>query len=341
VRSYAAPVKQYRAFCATQPGGALGPITSALAGRWFAHLGRCADLMPDTLSAYRSALSYQYVLDCMATGEKERAQGPNPMHSAELTKVIDGVKRSWRDRVVELRAARPASTALTPALLADIRPHLPDAEPRATCSWAAATLGVYAMLRPSEMLGSANLRDRALEAAQITFYERPGSDQTLALLDRGADLDDYNLPDRYTIALRVTKTDQFARKGGKVVAGATAVEALWRWCHLRRDLGCESELLFDCSGLGPLSMASLVRAITTGIQKLRGGNPKVTPKCFRRGGASGLVAQGLSNEDVASVSGWRTPAMVSVYAAAHAQEARRVVVSRRMDPAAAAAALHP
>lgn len=114
------------------------------------------------------------------------------------------------------------------------------------------------------------------------------------------------------------------------------MEALWRWCHLRRDLGADSPLLFACEGLGPLSMARLTGAIRSALVALQGGNPEVKGKCFRRGGASGLVAQGLDDEVVANVAGWQTPAMARTYANARAQSDRRVAASRLMDPAAAA-----
>jgi hypothetical protein len=95
------------------------------------------------------------------------------------------------------------------------------------------TLGVYALLRPSEILGSAQHRDRTLRFDQIEFFETASSTQRVRLHPIGSDADDHALPDRYSISLGVTKTDQRAKKSGKIVAGAPTVEALWRGCHLK------------------------------------------------------------------------------------------------------------
>jgi hypothetical protein len=162
--------------------------------------------------------------------------------------VIEGIKREWLPRELAAKAARPASIALTPSLLASLRPVMPVGEPLASMVWAAATLGVYALLRPSEILGSAQHRDRALRFDQIEFFETASSTQRVGLHPVGTDADDHALPDRYSISPGVTKTDQRAKKGGKIVAGAPAVEVLWRWCHLRQAIGSESPLLFACEG---------------------------------------------------------------------------------------------
>lgn len=266
-------------------------------------------------------------------------EGSNPLDSKLVTMVLDGIQRAWYPREAELKLTSQQSINLTASLLTDIKPHLSSTEPLHSMLWAAATVGVYALLRPSELLGTKHKKDmidtRALRFSQIKFYANSNSQQRTSLHPRGVDIDLYAVPDRYTIALGQTKTDQFGKRLPKVVAASPAVSALWRWCHLRRDLGDSSPLLFAYDGAIPLSMSTLLRAIEKALVALGYDKPKVTGKCFRRGGASSLVAQGLSNEDVARVGDWHSSRMVNIYSSDEAKEARRIASSRLLAPAAA------
>jgi hypothetical protein len=304
---------------------------------WFTSLGTQAKLSSGTLLVYRSALS---------THHRETTMGEvtNPLEAKAVTMVLDGIQRAWHLREAAAKAKAPQSINITPAILADIKSHLTSDEPLHSMLWSAATVGVYAMLRPHELLADRHIEGtidtRALRFSQITFYEKEHSKQTVTLLPKNAesDIDLYAVPDSYTIALGQTKTDQLGKRRPKVVAAAPAVQALWRWCHLRQSLGSSSPLLFACDGVPPLTLRQLLSAITKALVALGYNNPKVTGKCFRRGGASALVAQGISNEDVARVADWHSSSMVNIYASSEAKEARRIATSRLLAPAAPVAA---
>jgi site-specific recombinase XerD len=331
--TYRAAVRQFEEYCITIINQPIHPITTRKAVEWFTHIGTQAKLSSGTLNVYRSALSNAY-------REVSNGEGANPLDAKMVSMVLEGIQRSWYPREAAAKASIPQSVDITTSLLQDIKPHLPDSEPLHSMVWAAATIGVYALLRPSEILGEevkADMVDsrRALRFTQITFYEKEGSNQRVRLLDPGSDVDLFAIPDRYTISLGPTKTDQLAKREPKIVAAAPAVQALWRWCHLRRSFGANSPLLFSCNETVPLTMPVLLKAIKNALIKLGYQNPKVTGKCIRRGGASSLVAQGISNEDVARVGDWRTSNMVNIYANREAREARRIATSRLLAPAAA------
>lgn len=332
-RTYRAAIRQFEIFCISR-GWSLYPITTQHAVEWFTLIGKQARLASGTLLVYRSALSTEY-------RESTMGEGLNPLDAKVVTMVLEGIQRVWYPREAAARAVAPQTIDLTPKLLHNIKSFLPTAEPFHTMVWAAASLGVAALLRPSELLGSAQsvkqgmIDTRALRLSQITFYKHAESQQVATFLSRGADIDEQPLPDRFTVALGQTKSDQLGKRGPKVVAAAFAVEALWRWCHLRRSLGAsQSPLLFACDGASPLTMPTLLAAIKRGLINLGFKNPKVTGKCFRRGGTSSLVEQGIGNEDVARVGDWRSSTMVNIYSNKEAQEARRIAVSRSMRVAA-------
>lgn len=255
-------------------------------------------------------------------------EGQNPLAHPAIGLVLDGIARVWAVRERRQRAERGITLAITPQILADLRVAWPTQEPEASMLWAAATLACYAALRPSELLGSAQHRDRALKAESISFLRRDGA--ILSRATAGA-----QLPDRFTIQLGPTKTDQRGFASAKVVAGATAVEALWRWCGMREAFGITSPLLFACEGCAPLAATRLFGTLRQACLDTGRGKVKITGKCFRRGGASGLVGQGVPNADVARVVGWASVRTVETYTDQAALERRALVASRRMEPAAA------
>jgi hypothetical protein len=126
-----------------------------------------------------------------------------------------------------------------------------------------------------------------------------------------------------------------------VIAAPQAVEALTRWAQTRSALAISSPFFFaDVHGKA-LAEAPLLRILRTALADLGRGDAVISGKSFRRGGASALIAQGLSNAEAAEVGGWASARMLDTYASAEAKRARLVKNSRRMarraTPAAAAA----
>jgi hypothetical protein len=260
---------------------------------------------------------------------------PNPSDSPAVAAVVEGIRRAWRTREEERLAKRPVAFALTPEVLRELRPWLPDAEPLASLVWAAVNLGVFAVCRPSEFLGKIQDRDgTALPAAAVVFRAAAGAARHsgTAAVGRIAQIVEVNLGR--------TKTDQHARKPPKVIAAPQAVEALTRWAQVRAAFA-PSSLFFADEGGKPLAQAHLLRLIRVAMGAIGRGSETISGKSFRRGGASALVAQGLSNADAAEVGGWATSDMLDTYASAEAKRARLEKNSRRMArrsaPAAAAA----
>ncbi|MDR3403682.1 MAG: tyrosine-type recombinase/integrase [Chthoniobacter sp.] len=314
-RTYSAAQREFEAYCRGRDWK-LQPITPQKIGNWFAHLGRTSQIASSTLDTYRSAIS---------TLHRELTMGaqPNPASHQSVTIIIDGVKREWSAREAQRRLAKPQPIALTPQLLEILQPHLPQEEPTASLMWAAATLGTGAVCRPSEFLGHPQKRqETALRVDAITFFAKDGVTRLAA--------DSRATPAHFTIRLGRTKTDQRALKAPKVVANPQAVSALWRWMSVRAAYCIDSPLLFADTAGQALAQAVLLRALGVALRSIGNTTDRITGKSFRRGGASALVAAGLSDSAVAAVGGWASVGMVQVYSDADSRAARLIANSRKM-----------
>jgi hypothetical protein len=322
-QSYGAPVRRYMTHYKLT-GFSPAAFTVNHIVNWFAHLGMAGDLSPATLSTYRSALGRWYL---EKSSSPTGTTGINPVHDARVSEVLKGIERVW----LATPRIKVITPSLTPNLLSQLRPHMSDKEPRATMVWAAATLGVGAILRPSEILGSPVHPDRALRADQIAFYKSKDSAQVIGLLPPFIDIDRVASPDRYEVRLSITKTTK--GESVKVVSGEAMVHALWRWCHLRRSLGITSPFLFVDEDDKRLSIAALIAELQVGFTGLGQPNVKLTGKCFRRGGASFYVNLGLTNQEVAAIGGWKSSSMVNTYADAASKTNRQIMHGRLVDTA--------
>lgn len=328
-RSYGAALARYQEYCSSH---SLSPspadLTAATAAGWLAELGAASSLSSATIRTYSSALSTWFV-------EGTLSDALNPMESVAVQRVLKGITRDHHAAEAEARAARPTSIEATPSLLASLEVFARPAGcgPPEFMRWAAANTATYALLRPSELLGSAQHRDRALRAEQIAFFMGVDSSIPCKLLPPGSHVDDHCFPDRFTIALGATKADQLGNNAPVPVAAAPAVRALWRWMHIRRDLGpAASDPLFCIPSCAPLSCTELTAKMESWLTQFGVIAPVVKGRTFRRGGASGLMAAGAARGDVAKAGRWRTQAMAERYASAASMQARAVEVSRGMAP---------
>ena len=324
-RSYEAARKRYRDYCIARSLSPLPQhITPASAACWLADLGAADELRSRTLHVYSSSLSHWFV-------ESTLSDAPNPMQSNAVQRVLKGIDRDHREAEVKARAGKPATTELTPALLLSLEDYAPDDYMR----WAAALTGTYGFLRPSELLGSSQHRNRALRVDQVRFFSTASSAIPCTLLPPGTAVDSRPFPDHFILALEITKADQQATNDPVPIAAAPAVRALWRWMHLRRDhLSLDTSKPVFCLASGsPLSCNALTFAVTSWLTQAGAIDPVVKGRTFRRGGASALMASGAAMGDVARAGRWALAGrMAETYTDEMGKFARVLETSRNMAP---------
>lgn len=305
-------------------------ITVQSAANWLASLGEEGELQSNTIKAYRSALSTWWKLS-LPTG----AVGPNPLSHDTIDLTLKGIARARQQQEAQRRAAKALHIEVTPELLAAVEHVARGPRPQDDMKWAAACVATYGLLRPNEFLGSAQARKEALRPEAIAWFARHNSVLPGGMLPPGDAVDGNPLPDHFTIDLGPTKADQQGRNDPVPIRAATAVKALWRWMHRRRDLGpARGSPLFCVPNESPLSLADLCRSIADWVEATGQPRPSISGKAFRRGGASAMVAAGAASADIAAAGRWRSAAMINVYANAASKHARRLRASAAMDPSA-------
>lgn len=336
-RTYSKPVERYQEFCAERGWDpAPGAVSALTAAEFIASLGAEGRLCTRTIGVYRSAVSTWRLQSTLA-------DGPNPMLSVAVERVLKGIGRERQTIEAETRTARLASINVTPALLADLQPHMAPSFPAGTTPhelmrWAAANVATYALLRPSEALGSRQHPGRALLASQVTFFSTKGDDRVQSLGPRHCAPASLSVPDHFAIALGPTKADQQGTNAPIAVAARPAVLALWVWMHKRRDLSPHPELepqLFRVPGSPPLQLPELMEAIADACESSGRPRPHISGRAFRRGGASELMAAGAARPIMQAAGRWRSRAMPEVYASVESQAARALEASRAMEPRSA------
>lgn len=283
-----------------------------------------------TIRTYRSALSTAF--------EEALGTGTNPLDDPAIGRIIAGIKRAKLPSELAQRRDAPRKLELTAELLAELAPHAgTDGSPQDVMRWAAACVGSYGMLRPNEFLGVAKKRSNAVRVSEVAFFAQAGSAKRVGLCPPGAALEDYDVPDRFSLDLGATKADQFAQNPPLVIAAAPAVQAMWRWMHLRRDLGgCPGPVFAVPFGSGSLSCKELCEHLREWATVATGEPaPKVVGRTFRRGGTSSMVAGGASRDDIRRAGRWKSDGMVDTYSSAASKQARAILDSRALGAAAA------
>jgi hypothetical protein len=239
----------------------------------------------------------------------------NPLESMVVSRLMIGIKKVFAQKEVQEKRDRVVTQSLTPSLLRALRPYLLPLESTSDqrMQWAAMSLAVAGLLRPSEFVGSFNL-DRSLRFDQCAFKGAPpGASGELAT---SLELD-----------LGITKADPYGANPPHVIRDREAIVALWNWIEERSAMRDESTTIFACPMRedGPpikLSIARLNRSLESAAIRGGYGPMKFTGRCFRRGGASGLMLQGASPQTIAARGRWKTQGMVEVYADAQAKNVR-------------------
>jgi len=292
--------------------------------------------MASSLRTYRSALSTAWTI---AGGI-----GANPLQDAYVSRLLTGYRNTRTNLDADTRTRREETISLTVELLAAIEPGAPGARagtPADIMTWAAACMLTFGLNRCGEIFRSTRTNRPAIFASAVTFY-----DHGLSALPRDLGAGNWQcspMPGLYSVALGRTKADQEGRNPNQRIAAAPAVRALWRWMHIRRDLGGKMDApLFAVPGTSvPLSRKHLFAAVASWHEAVRGTAPKVSGKAFRRGGNQSLVAGGASSTDMQHAGRWASAGMPAVYSSAVANEQRGLHVSRGLgqlyESAAAAA----
>jgi hypothetical protein len=335
--SYATAVAHYSEWCARWSYDA-DPlaVTVAQASEWLTAAGSERNLMATSLRTYRSALSTAWAT---AGGT-----GPNPLQDSLIKRVIKGYRNIRMTLDSEMRMQRAGTISLTVELLAAIESGAPGAQagtPDEIMVWAAACLLTFGLNRCGEIFRSTRTHRPAILASAVTFYDHP-----LSVLPRELNPGNWqgaSLPGLYSVALGQTKADQEGTNPDQRIAAAPTVRALWRWMHIRRDLGGQpDEPLFAVPGCRtPLTRERLFTTVASWHKVVSGAAPKVSGKAFRRGGNQSLVASGASVSDMKHAGRWASNAMPALYSSAKANEQRGLHVSCGMgqlyETAAAAA----
>ena len=271
--------------------------------------GRCAA----TLSVYVSALSSTYIEECHPDDTR-----PNPMSSPTLRRMLKGIAAV---KATLPLAASPQSAPLTfdQAMKFQYSDSEQDCMLRAAIRFA-----VAATLRPSELLGSRDLPERALRRHQVVFYADAGGTQRLE-------------PSSFTLALSphfliltLLRTKTQPKGTTKVVSAHAAVAALWQWYCITADRPSDSLLFFNRERA--LTTWALLADVRRRAALVGLGHLFFTGKCARRGGASTLAMQGIDAEDIAA-QGWSLDSSQwKRYADDPAvQLQRQIAVNQRMD----------
>jgi hypothetical protein len=261
---------------------------------------------------YVSALSSTYVEECHPDDTR-----PNPMSSPQLRRVLKGIA-AVKATLPLVAPQQSAPLTFDQAMKFEYTESLQDSMLRAAIQFA-----IAATLRPSELLGSRELPERALRRHQVSFYSDAGGLQRLQPTSSTASL----TPHFCILSLLRTKTQP--RGTTKVVSARSAVAALWQWYCATAERPADSLLFFNDKPLTTWALLCDVRrrAALVGL-----GHLFFTGKCARRGGASTLAMQGIDAEDIAA-QGWSLDsAQWKTYADDPAVKLQRqIAVNKRMD----------
>lgn len=199
------------------------------------------------------------------------------------------------------------------------------------CMLRAATLfSIAATLRPSELLGSRELPERALRRSQIIFYADAGGQLQLE-----PSLHNLTLIPHYLI-LTLLRTKTHPKGTTKVVSARAAIVALWQWYCTTTDRLMTSLLFYNNDR--QLTTWALLADIRRRAALVGLGHLYFTGKCARRGGASTLAMQGIDAADIAA-QGWSLDSSQwKTYADDPAvQLQRQIAINQRMDFSATSA----
>lgn len=329
-RAYGPAVRSYVAYCYGAGRGAFpADVTPIGVAEWLAHLASTTALTSRTIGVYGSAVS-----SWCRRGTLSNA--PAVGASTAVTLALRGIANTRRPAENAQRALdREAQAPLTPELLEQIVLATPDVSPLDIVTLTAAAVGVYGLLRPVELLGSHQHRSRALQLEAVTFFWDE-AETRVAVLARSLDKAIAQTPHHFVLRLGATKADPLGANAPLPIAAQPAVQALWRWIHLRREFrppGVNRFIFIDPHSYSCLSTAAMMAHLRE-LGRLAGvRNFAFTGRSLRRGGAASLMRRGAAIPDIQAAGRWSSAAMPALYAGADAVRRRQLAISKAMAPA--------
>lgn len=314
-RTYATAVASYKSYCSSRGWLPDEPITARRLGDWLAALADGGQQSTATLRVYRSALR-----DCFLREAGAEQSGQNPAESPYVKMVLDGIARDKAAPEQIKRAAKRPSDPVTADLLLRLEArHSGQCHDRILL-FAAMCLGTCALLRPNELLGAPNHKERAVQRSQITFRDASG-----------AECSSGQQPHHVLLTLPIAKTDQLRRGQSRPIAADFAVRALIRWCQLRDSHPIGGGQLFRFLSGKLLTTQALLTHLRSEAVAVGIPNAIFTGKCFRRGGASAMAASGQGAECIRRAGGWSASSHVwERYVSQDAAQRRAIAASRQL-----------
>lgn len=323
-KSYESAVRRYNKRFSSD--GVAVPITTANARTWLAETA-AAGASAATIQTYRSALATEHVKNTAM--DNSFIAGSNPLHCASIDMMIAGVKKSQAMAAPRLTLAQTARAAqgnvVTKSMIEQLRVAWANTTEENELYLAAASLGTDGMFRPNELFGSQGNPERALMMGQVAF-DRGGTTIT-KMVGEARDIDPSTLatPASVTITLYTSKTNRTNDPTFTTIDDPTTVAAMWSWmCRRRRHT--EDGPVFKRTGWARLTAKELSKQINRELSRLDVLSATVTPKAFRRGGASDRAAAGDSTESINEQGRWAATSRVAleVYASSAAKRTRSV-----------------
>lgn len=273
-----------------------------------------------TIAAYKSALHTHFEMTAPAAGV------PNPWDALKVIRALEGVRKRNAQREQHARESDEPSEPLTFERLERLR-LVHDDDERERMLFAAIAIAVGASLRPNELLGLVNdpndpRRERALHARQVRFFADDHGTVPMATSSAG-------LPRAATIWLPISKTDQQRRGTTRDVGAQLSVHTLWHWMRFLEARGARGNYRLFALGGEPLSNNVLIGHLRRRLAQA-GIAGHFTLRCFRKGQASSLDAQGIAPAFIERAGGW-APGSRAVHAyTSHpaVQRARQLAVAR-------------
>lgn len=299
-------------------------ITAGRVARWITALADAGQHTGGTIAVYLSAISTWWTE--RTAGDTDDAH--NPTRVGWVQRILTGIKNAKAEvdqRHREERYAQPLMMATVVKLGQKL-----DLRIRTNLTvFAAAALGVAAVLRPNALLGSAVYRERGVMCEHIEFFSATESPI------RRPSVGEPNIPpgenSYLTLFIPIDKTDQ-KREGSTLFIGATtAVQAVWKLWSTAPEKG----RLFRQPSGDPLTSEALVKSLKIGLRQI---NYKYadsfTAKCFRRGGASTLAETGASGDAIAAAGVWSKSAKTyNRYIGQESHRKQQLKDSRNMEVA--------
>jgi hypothetical protein len=338
--SYETGVRRWKAYCRFRHWDPQGEITTAHAEEWLAAMADEGKVNVATMKAYRSALSAYHIERTPAAAATVLGKPVNPLGHPRIERLLAGIERDQAERRQAQRSQLKAKTeGITMNMILKLVERFKDGNDNELMNTAAASLGVAAALRPSEILGSAKHRDRSLRVNQLQFFADAAGQETIRVpaADEQPQVNSGPEPDHCVLTLLVGKTNQRRTAKPRYIGIPAVVRHLWRWacrrsCQDGTTAASNSDELFKRAGYKPLRTKSLLSFLAKHLSELGFPNMRnLTGKTFRIGGASTLAALGAPAEDIRALGGWAPSSDTwKQYASAASQRQRALLTQRNL-----------